>query len=192
MSAAIVCGSALLASSRQAAAALQKRRPSAVAQRNGSTRMVVAAAAADTSEASCWLALPSADENEAKSGLGRPRVLWAPHSWAACCSGRRRCCRRHCCRCRALLPCPAAGPRLRLVVHPVQPGMLLHAQTLPPCLPASMQEVTIRRRPPHGIEAQNCGPVDFKVPLQGAPCSCCHHWPAAADACWAQPPVLIP
>ncbi|PRW39057.1 indole-3-glycerol phosphate synthase [Chlorella sorokiniana] len=27
------------------------------------------------------------------------------------------------------------------------------------------KEVTIRRRPPHGVEAQNCGPVDFKVPL---------------------------
>ena len=27
-----------------------------------------------------------------------------------------------------------------------------------------MQEVTIRRRPPHGIENQACGPVDFKVP----------------------------
>ncbi len=31
-----------------------------------------------------------------------------------------------------------------------------------------LQEVTIRRRPPHGIEAQACGPVDFKVALQGA------------------------
>ena len=30
-----------------------------------------------------------------------------------------------------------------------------------------LQEVTIRRRPPHGVEAQNCGPVDFKVPLGG-------------------------
>ena len=28
--------------------------------------------------------------------------------------------------------------------------------------------MTIRRRPPHGVEAQNCGPVDFKVPLGGA------------------------
>ncbi|KAI3431529.1 hypothetical protein D9Q98_004579 [Chlorella vulgaris] len=28
------------------------------------------------------------------------------------------------------------------------------------------EEVTIRRRPPHGIEAQACGPVDFKVALQ--------------------------
>ena len=35
-----------------------------------------------------------------------------------------------------------------------------------------MQEVTIRRRPPHGIEKQNCGPVDFKIPLQGAPMRC--------------------
>jgi hypothetical protein len=35
-------------------------------------------------------------------------------------------------------------------------------------LASRLQEVTIRRRPPHGIEAQNCGPVDFKVPLQGA------------------------
>lgn len=30
------------------------------------------------------------------------------------------------------------------------------------------QEVTIRRRPPHGIEKQKCGPVDFKVPAAEA------------------------
>ncbi|PSC67663.1 indole-3-glycerol phosphate chloroplastic-like [Micractinium conductrix] len=30
---------------------------------------------------------------------------------------------------------------------------------------STSEEVTIRRRPPHGIEAQGCGPVDFKVPL---------------------------
>lgn len=28
------------------------------------------------------------------------------------------------------------------------------------------EEVSIRRRPPHGVAAQNCGPVDFKVELQ--------------------------
>ncbi|EFN54105.1 hypothetical protein CHLNCDRAFT_25164 [Chlorella variabilis] len=32
-----------------------------------------------------------------------------------------------------------------------------------------MQEVTIRRRPPHGIEAQNCGPVDFKRAEENQP-----------------------
>lgn len=33
---------------------------------------------------------------------------------------------------------------------------------LPPLLP--LQEVTIRRRAPHGIGSQSCGPVDFKIP----------------------------
>lgn len=27
-----------------------------------------------------------------------------------------------------------------------------------------LQEVLIRRRPPHGTDTQPCGPVDFKVP----------------------------
>lgn len=55
---------------------------------------------------------------------------------------------------------------------------------------ALLQEVTIRRRPPHGVEAQNCGPVDFKVPLGGEQqlfvCNCLFCC-IAAEPAWVDP-----
>lgn len=81
--------------------------------------------------------------------------------------------------------CRVAGAGSPLTPHRPGHRPLLLALPLP-----GQDEVTIRRRPPHGVDKQPCGPVDFAVPgarRAGATAAAC---PPRACCAAARPPSL--